>query len=173
MPLETVNARFTNPRDVLLAFQQQLTAALVDVIPDDGVIIADPDEWDDAPEPQLSGPFITLAYGDSQFPDDVQTGGGAATCEEIVPLVVTIFANERLDQTGHMPAAVFDDEHGLLELKRRVLRATVGTDPTGGDALPLLSQLVPIRNASKPRKNAQGVWFLSLTFGVSFFWDLT
>ena len=72
-----------------------------------------------------------------------------------------------------MPEAVYDIDQGLLEIKRHVLRVLVGADPLGDNALPLLSQLVPARSSSKPRRNAEGVWFLSLTFGASFFWDLT
>jgi hypothetical protein len=174
MPLTTVTSRFTNPRDVLLAIQRTLVAGLVDIIPEDGIIISDPDEWESGiPEPMLSGPFLAISLTDSDFPDDVQIGGGAAACEELMAVAVTIFSNERLDQTGHMPAAVYDIDEGLLELKRRVLRALVGTDPTGDNALSLLSQLVPIQHGTKPRKNPQGVWFLVLICGTSFFWDLT
>jgi hypothetical protein len=164
----------TNPRDILLAIQRALTDGLADCIPADQIVISDPDEWESGtPEPHLMGPFLCIALADSDFPDDVQIGGGQYTAEELAEIVVTIFSNERLDQTGHMSAAVYDPEAGLLELKRRVLRALVGADPTGDNALPLLSQLIPVRRSTKPRKNAEGVWNLAVTFGVSFFWDLS
>jgi hypothetical protein len=174
MPLYTVNPRFTNPRDVLLAIQRALVDGLADILADDQIIISDPDEWDNGtPEPMLSGPFLTLCLSDSDFPDDVQIGGGQLACEELAAVNITIFSNERLSQTGHMPEAVYDIDQGLLEIKRRVLRVLVWADPLGDNALPLLSQLIPARSSSKPRKNAEGIWFLSLTFGASFFWDLT
>jgi hypothetical protein len=175
MPPRTVTARFTNSRDVLLAVQAALVNGLVDIFPDPAAImISDPENWDDGvPEPQISTAFLTVAPTDSDFPDDTQVGGGQFACEELAGVAITIFSDSRLDQTGQMPAAVYDPNEGLFELKRRVLRVMVGADPVGDNALPLLSQLVPIRRGTKPRKNPQGIHFITLEFGTSHFWDLT
>lgn len=174
MPLTTTSARFTNPRDVLLAIQNALIAGLADIFPAETIMISDPDEWEDgAPEQQMSSSFICIAMTDSEFPDDVQIGGGANTCEELGGVVVYIFSDSRLDSTGQMPAVVFDPNEGLLELRRRVMRVLVGSDPLGDNAMPLVSQLIPVRRAAKPRKNPQGIWFTTLEFGTSYFLDLT
>lgn len=175
MPLTTTSSgRFTNLRDVLLSVHAALVNGLLDIFPSETIVFADPDAWDNGvPEQLISSSFLAVCLSDAEFPDDVQVGGGAAATEEMSAVQVHIFSNMRLDQTGQMPAVLFDENEGLLELKRRVLRAIVGADLTGDNVNPLLSQLVPVRRAAKPRKNPQGIWFLTVEFGLSFFWDLT
>lgn len=173
MPLTTVDPRSTNIREVLLSVRAALIAGLSDIFPEEAVMLADPDEWiDGAPEQQISTAFLTISLTEANLPDDVQVGGGAATTEQLAAVAVTIFTDSRLDQTGQMAAALFDKSEGLLELQRRVMRALVGTDLIGDNVQSLLSQLTAARIVAKPRRNPQGIWFTTLVFGVSFFWDL-
>jgi hypothetical protein len=175
MPLTTNNpGRFTNTREVLLAVHRQLVSNLADIFPEETIVLADPDDWDGGliPEQLINSTFLVVCLTDSEFPDDVQVGGGANTCEELGGIQVHIFSDSRLSQLGHT-GGILEENEGLLELKRRVLRALVGTDPTGDNAYNLLSQLIPIRRATKPRLNPQGIRFLTLDFGISYFWDLT
>lgn len=175
MPLTTVTARSTNTRDVILAIQRLLISQLGDIFPEETIVISDPDEWENGatPENLINSEFITICPGDSTFPEDVQIGGGTHTVEELGTLELYIFTSSRLDQTGTMPAAVYDPEEGLFELKRRVMRALCQADPTGDNRMPLVSQFIPIQNGTKPRKNASGIHFMKLTFGINYFWDLT
>jgi len=175
MPLNTGLPRATNHRDVLLGFRAQLIAQLGDIFPDDTITLQDPDEWvDGIPEQTINSTFICIAPTDAEFPEEIQIGGGATTCMEWGAVGVWIFSTDRLDQVGHMAAALFDENEGLLELKRRVLRALVGVDLTGGDGpQPLLAELVPAKTFDKPRKNPQGLWFIKLVFGALFMWDLS
>lgn len=175
MPLTTITARSTNTRDVVLAVQRLLVAQLADIFPEEAIMVSDPDSWDgdNTPEAMMSTSFITICPGDSTFPDDVQYGGGLQTIEEKATLELYIFSDSRLDSSSRMPAAVYDENEGLFELKRRVLRALVMQDPTGDNQLPLLSELLPVYSSTKPRKNASGVHFIKLVFGVPFFWDLS
>lgn len=174
MPLTTQTARFTNTREVVLALQRLLQTQLADIFTEETVVITDPDDWENGatPENLLQTSFLTICPGDSVFPEDVQIGGGTQTVEELGTLELYIFSDARLDQTGTFPAAVYDENEGLFELKRRVLKALCQVDPTGDNQLPLLSQFIPIQSAGKPRKNGSGIHFLKLTFGISHFWDL-
>jgi hypothetical protein len=175
MPQTTITDRSTNTREVVLALQALLVSQLADLFTEETVVITDPDSWDSGqtPENLIATSFITLCPGDSDFPDDVQVGGGANTVEELGTLELYIFSDARLDQTGVFPAAVYDPNEGLFELKRRVLRALCQADPTGDNTKLLVSQLIPIRSCTKPTKNSSGVHFLRLVFGTSFFWDLS
>jgi hypothetical protein len=178
MPFETFNVRATNARDVLFGIQRQLVQQLADVIPQEAVLLADPSEqWDGEdgqPEQTISTGGLTICLTDAEMPEELQTGGAAATCFEYSGVEITIFADNRLDQVGQEPAAVFDADNGLLELKRRLLKALVGVDLTGGDPpVPLLSELIPVRRSRKPRKNPSGIWYLTVEFGTLFLWDLT
>jgi hypothetical protein len=158
-----------------LAFQAQLVAQVGDIFPAETVTLQDPDEWDGGiPEQTINTAFLCVAPTDAEFPEEIQIGGGAMTCMEWGAVGVWIFSDSRLDQVGHMAAALYDENEGLLELKRRVLRALVGQDLTGGDgAQPLLAELVPAKQFDKPRKNPQGLWFIKLVFGALFMWDLS
>lgn len=175
MPLTTITARFTNTRDVILALQRLLVNQLSDLFTEETIVITDPDDWDNGqtPENLINQEFITLCPGDSTFPEDVQIGGGANTVEELGTLELYIFTSNRLDQTGTMPAAVYDPNEGLFELKRRVMQTLCQADPTGDNQLKLLSQFMPIQSCSKPRRNSSGVHFIKITFGLNHFWDLT
>lgn len=175
MPLTTVTARMTNTRDVVLAVQRLLVNQLSDIFTEETVVISDPEDWDngETPETLINSSFITMCPGDSVFPDDVQYGGGVNTIEEKETLELYIFSDARLDSTSKMPATVYDENEGLFELKRRVLRAMCQSDPTGDNQLPLLSELLPVISCTKPRKNASGVHFIKLVFGIPHFWDLT
>ena len=175
MPLFTETARFTNSREVVLAVHRLLISKLAGYdIPQERIVIADPEQWEDGPPTTLiDETLFTVCPGDSEFPEDVQIGGGLNTIEEIAAIEVTIFAARRLDQNGTMPAAIYDENDGLLEQKRRVMKALCQADPTGDNALPLLSQFAPIRTSSKPRKDSTGLFILRLIFGTPFFWDLS
>lgn len=175
MPLNTVLPRATNHRDVLLAFQAQLQYLIGDIFPAETVTLQDPDEWvDGVPEQSINSTFICIAPTDGEFPEEFQIGGGTQTCFEWSAVGVWVFSNSRLDQVGQMAAALYDPNEGLLELKRRILRAMVAVDLTGGDgAQPLLSELIPAKSFDKPRKNPQGLWFIKLVFGALFLWDLS
>lgn len=165
----------TNTRDVVMAIQRLLINQLSDIFPEETIVVSDPDNWEDgkAPENLMQSQFLTVCPGDSTFPDDVQIGGGANTTEELGTVEIHIFSDARLDQVGQMPAAVYDESEGLFELKRRVLRALCQADPTGDNQMPLVSQLIPAISATKPRRNAEGIHFIKLTFGASYFWDLS
>ena len=177
MPFETFNVRATNARDVMLGIHRQLIAQLADIIPEEVIILADPSEWEDSegqPEQTITTAGLTICPTDSEMPEEFQTGGGAATCFEYAGVEVTILADSRKDQTGHMAAALYDADDGLFELKRRVLKALVGVDISGGDPnVFLLAELVPVRRSNKLKKNPQGIWFTTVEFGTLFLWDLT
>lgn len=173
MPLTTVSFRLTNTREVTLAVQRKLQNRLADIFPEEAILLADPEQWDDGPPASVAeSSFLAVCPGDSQFPEDVQSGAVPITVEEIGTAEVTIYSSMRLDRTGSMPAAVWDETEGLLELKRRVILALAGADLTGDNALPLLSQLIPVRTADKPRKDSTGRYYLKVVFGICYFWDL-
>jgi hypothetical protein len=175
MPLTTQKFREGNLREVVLAIQRLLIRELADIFTEGTILITDPDEWEagESPENLINTSFVTLAPGDATFNEELQYGGGIQTVEEDNLFNVYVFSDSRLDQTGVFPAAIYDENEGLLELKRRVLKALVMADPTGDNQLPLLSQGVYITSSSRPRKNTSGVHFIQLAFKVSFHWDLS
>lgn len=174
MPLFTQTPRFTNTREVFLAFQSMLRSKLADIFPEEAVLLADPELWENGPpEPRIATSFLTICPGDSTAPDDVQTGGGTNTTEEFETLEVTIFSDSRLDSTGSFPAAVYDENEGLFELKRRVLVAMCQADPTGDNQLPLLSAFTFFISWTKPRRFDSTLLFIKLVFGTQHFWDLS
>lgn len=169
MSQETSVSNFTNHRDVLLAVQDLILSELAgQEFSEANVVVTDEPE---PPANMRHQIFMTICPADSQFPDDVQTGGGAATVEELAVVLVTLFSARKTDQVGRMPQAVYDSETGLLEIKRRVMRALVGQYPDR-NRFPLLSDCIKIRRSTTPRHDEK-LYFLTLEFGTSFFWDLT
>lgn len=170
MSSETTSANFTNHRDVLLAVQELILADMADLSFSEATVVVSDDP--SPPANMRAQLFMTICPGDSQFPDDVQTGGGADTVEELAVVLVTLFSARKTDQVGRMPLAVYDPERGLLEIKRRVMRALVGQYPDR-NRFPLLSDCIKIRRSTMPRCDESGLYSLMLEFGTSFFWDLT
>lgn len=170
MPQETSTANFTNQRDVLLAVQDILLSDLSDMgFNEASIFITD----DGEPPAQLRQKlFLTLSPSDAEFPDDVQTGGGAATVEGLAGFRVTIFSALKVDQGGRFPVAVYDPDQGLYEIMRRVMKALVGVYPER-NGLPLLSDCIKIRRTSSPMRDDKGNYFVTMEFGTPFFWDLT
>src|SRR5512135_2121305 len=174
MPLGTVTTRATNTREVMLGLWKQLADNLGDIFPAETIFLSDPDEWQaGAPEQQITTEFLCVCGTDADLPEETQIGGGQFTTFKWGGFAVYIFTDSRLGQVGHQAAALYDPEHGLYELERRVMRALVGSDPVGDNALPLLAELTPARSSFKPRRNENGLWFMKLEFGAGFLWDLS
>jgi hypothetical protein len=170
----TTTPRSTNTLEVVAAVQKQLISQLSDIFPEDCIAVTDPDEWEDGtPENLINNIFMALCPGDSTFPEDTQIGGGLETVEELMTLEVYVFSAGRGDRTETYPATVYDPQEGLFELKRRVLRAMCQADPTGDNQDPLVSQLIPVFSATKPRRTPSGIWFIKLVFGIPHFLDLS
>ncbi|HWA98205.1 MAG TPA: hypothetical protein VG713_06915 [Pirellulales bacterium] len=119
--------------------------------------------------------FVTVCAGDGEFPEEMQVGGAEDQCTELIELVVTGYTRLKLDQTDHETQLLHHDHRGLLEIKRRILKALVGVDaidPESGATF--LRQVITAAHSSRPaydQKNQLG--FISLSFRVSWDWDLS
>lgn len=116
--------------------------------------------------------YLTVAPGDGSFPDGEQVAGNIT---EDWSVDVTIYSRMRLDSTDHDDKLILDNSRGLFSLKKKVLAALVGHDlATVEDANTFLRQYLHALNAGRPNyDNSKAVGWLTITFGVSFDWELT
>lgn len=135
---------------------------------------------DSPPEiPVGGGYFVAVAPGPGSFVPEEQVAGNIT---EDWSVTVTAFTRVQLDSAGHDTAVLRDTSRGLLELKRRLLKALCGHDLTTESGDTLLRQYLYAQHCSAPQIGAPlragradgSVWvgWISITFGVSFDWDI-
>ena len=124
--------------------------------------------------------WYMLSPGDGQFDEGLFDGGGEDQCNEQSTLTVTGYCRTHLDPTDRDDALLTDSTTGLLEAKRKILRALAGKDVTlsGGDTF-LRELLTPIRASAPTAGKLEGeglgvtLAFTSVDFLCSFDWDLS
>lgn len=120
---------------------------------------------------------MTVAPGGGQFVDGEQV---APNITEEWSVIVTINTHVHLDSLESEAVLLCDSARGILALKAKVLAAMVGADllapdATGGEgANTFLRQLIHAVDADKiGYSDDKKIAWLSITFGVSFDWDLS
>lgn len=136
---------------------------------------------DSPPELPVGGDyFVGVSPGDGQFLTGEQVVGNVT---ELWSVVVTAYTRVHLDSANHDTAVLRDTSRGLLELKRKILKALVGEDLTTGDGDTFLRQLLYATDSRKPQigtwqggsrpRSDMSFGWVSVTFGVDFDWDIT
>lgn len=122
--------------------------------------------------------FVTVAPGEGQYDVEHQIGGGEDQLTENSVVTVTAYTRIKLDSTDHDEKLLRDARRGVFVLKRKILKALVGSDPTiGGNEF--LRQLIYARHAHAPQileastDNRLRLACISIDFGVDFDWDLS
>lgn len=120
--------------------------------------------------------FVTIAPGAGQFVTDEQVGPNFT---EEWSVTVTIYTHCVLDSVEQEHSLFVDATRGLFVLKKKVLGALVGVDlaapdAAGGDSDDVfLRQLVHAISCDRPQYDGQRkLSWMSITFGVSFDWEL-
>jgi hypothetical protein len=120
--------------------------------------------------------FLTIAPGAGQFVTDEQVGPNFT---EEWSIIVTIYTHIHLDSVEQEHQLLVDATRGILGLKKLVLAAMVGADlntpaASGGESSDVfLRQLIHAISCDRPQYDGQKkLSWMSMTFGVSFDWDL-
>lgn len=117
--------------------------------------------------------IVSVAPGEGQFVEGEQQVGNIT---EEWTIIVTAYSRIRLASTDHDFETLQDDQRGLLEMKRKVLQALCGDDPTTDDedANTFVRQLLYAIRADRPQHDRdKEIGWISIIFGVDFDWDLT
>ena len=135
--------------------------------------LSDPQEV--PPLPPGGDYFLTIASTDSDFNEGEQS---PEYCNENVPVTVTIYTRVKLDKSGSDVQLLHEARRGLLPIKRLVLKALVGQDLQDPDGNTFLAKLLWCSHAGRVEvitndKSGQTLGRLTLTFQLSFDWDLT
>lgn len=136
----------------------------------------------DEPYPGHAPPksiFCTVSPSDGVFPDGFFAGGGTLTLTEQTEILVSVFSDVRLGESGHAASKIFHARHGLVAYyKPKILRALLlDWEPTFDANELLRDMLSPVRCLGPREFNAPGAdqpWLqMTLSFSVSFDWDLS
>ena len=119
--------------------------------------------------------FVTAAPGDGVFVEGEQAVDNVT---EQWDVIVTAYSRIRLDSADHDQRLLHNPRRGLFELKRKILKALVGQDPTYKTD-EFLRNLLYAKRSPRPQaveiagaKNS-GLALISVVFGVDWDWDLT
>ena len=169
--MENHMAIFTDESTVLQSVVDKLVTDLSDlgVTESTCFIVLDPDE---ANCPRGSSLFITVSSMDSHFDSPGLDGSGAAFCNEIGGVNVTIHTMNKMDEYSGIQSTMTDAARGVLLYKKRILTSLTGMQLTSGSD-DLLSSLLRPLHSDKGRPGNGGMIFRkSVTFAVEFAWDL-
>lgn len=130
---------------------------------------------DPGPAPPGGDFFVTVSTGDGSFDEDMQIGGGEDQLREECEVTVTGYSRIKLDRTGHDKKLLHDEIRGLLKaIKGKILKALVGQDLQDDDDNYFLRDHIRARRSSQPDHDREkGIGWISLTFVVSWDWDLS
>lgn len=132
--------------------------------------------WTETPTPDPSNNltlFIQVHAGSGSFDQGILASGTITV--EHANVAVTIFHRSETDQTGRSEASLFADGEGLLSMKKRVLRALQHKMLYDGDGVQIAIANVRPVQATEPftGDGDRPLDSLSITYGVSFEWDLS
>lgn len=110
---------------------------------------------------------VLASFGD----EGAFEGGGENVVVERAGIMVTIFSRMKLDRNDTVERMLLDPSRGLLEMKRRVLKALCGYDIPVKTNEASTGLVEPITCSSPTHDGERGS--ISLTFSTDFEWDLT
>lgn len=114
--------------------------------------------------------WLSIAISDGQFPLEEQF---PEQCREDLRFVVTGYTRMQLDEGGRDRKLLTDLTRGLFAIKRKIL-SIVGEELARKDKTPISADRVYAVSAAKPDHDAsKGIGWISVTFGVSYDWNLT
>lgn len=115
--------------------------------------------------------WVSVSPAESNFPEDMQLGGGYEQLTEYLGVAVTAYSRIRTDSTDHDEYLLVDSERGLLALKARILKSLAQRDLVDKTGEPFLRQLVLVTSSSRPYFDGQnGVGWITLNFSVPYDW---
>ena len=102
-------------------------------------------------------------------------GAGSNSLIENSGVIVSVWSNLKLDQSGHAERVLNDAARGLIVLKRKILMALTGHDLLDSDGNQILVALMAPRQAEHPQKGVMkdNLTGFSLMFSTDFEWDLS
>lgn len=132
--------------------------------------------WTDTPTPIVDHNldlFIQVSPGGGSFNQGILMGGPRA--EETGLFGVTIWRRSVVDNAGRSQESLFNPSEGLLELKRRVLKALTGKMLTDDEGRYIATGTITPQQALEPDTGATDPPLdrLAMYFQVPFDWDLS
>src|SRR6185437_6609409 len=108
------------------------------------------------------------------YPAEFEGSQSPEQLYEVMFVTVTVYSRLKTDRAGTEEHLLRDSRRGLLQIKKRVLRALVGKDLEDEEGNHFLREFVCVRRAGRPEyDNKKGIGWLQLTFLLGFDWDLT
>jgi len=128
--------------------------------------------FDPEPPPGISkGVFLLISPMEGTFDSEVFTGSAQHVVIEQTGIVVTTYLTYK-GRAGVHDGDLLDPRRGLLEWKRRILRALAGHDLGAGRDEPLTTLLEPLQSG-RPELSADGRHVsLMITFSTDIHWEL-
>lgn len=117
--------------------------------------------------------FLTVSPTGGNFPEEFTAGGGQWQCTEDAGVIVAIFSRYQADRPGHERDLLSEFTRGILRMKKLVLKALVGQDPTWNTNFILRNLLAPQTAGAPDYVGDEQLVQVPLKFQTIYDWNLT
>jgi hypothetical protein len=117
--------------------------------------------------------FVTVSPAASNYPEEFTSGGGQNQCTEDSSVLVTIFSRFQCNRAGQEREALNDQNRGILQMKRSILKTLCSLDLTVNANFELRNQMQPKRCGAPEYVGDEQLLTVSMEFSVTWDWDLT